>query len=79
MSLSTFMVFIGKMGLLMFGVLVIALLTPKMASFVDKRREKNPDPYDGVPNPARVQDSDTSKDENSAEEESCGDDTENNS
>lgn len=61
MSLHTFMLFIGKMGILMLGILVIALITPKLASFIDKKRDKNPDPYDGVPNPARVQDNNTSK------------------
>lgn len=61
MNLHTFMLFIGKMGILMLGILVIALITPKLASFIDNKRDKNPDPYHGVSNPARVQDNNTSK------------------
>lgn len=56
MTLGTFFAFLGKMGLLMLGVFIIALLTPKFASWIDKKRAENPSPYGDEPSPARVDD-----------------------
>lgn len=55
-TLGTFFAFLGKMGLLMFGVFIIALLTPKLAAWIDKKRAESPSPYGDEPSPARVDD-----------------------
>ena len=44
MTLGTFFAFLGKMGLLMLGVFIIALLTPKLAAWIDKKRAESPSP-----------------------------------
>lgn len=56
MTLETFFAFLGKMGLLMLGVFIIALVTPKLASWIDKKRAQNPSPYGDEPSPERVDD-----------------------
>ncbi len=69
MSLGVWGIFFLKMFLILAGIFVIILLTPKLAAFIDSRRKPGDEP-DG-PRPERVEDEE--KTENSAEN---GDDNE---
>lgn len=60
--LGTWGMFFLKMFILLAGVYVIVILTPKLAAFIDKRRKNSEE----EPRPERVQDSENT--ENSAEE-----------
>lgn len=53
--MTPLMMFFLKFGLLLAGVYVIVLLTPKMAEFIDRHRKPDePDPP--APRPERVKD-----------------------
>ncbi len=66
-TLGDMMEFFLKCGLIFAGLYLIIVLTPKLANFIDKKRAQKKDPYDGVPNPARVDD-ESIKTENDASE-----------
>lgn len=48
--------FFIDMILLFAGIFVIAIITPKLAAFIDKQRAKNKSPYESAPFPERVDD-----------------------
>lgn len=48
--------FFIEMIILFAGVFVIAIVTPKLAAFIDKQRAKNKSPYESAPLPERVDD-----------------------
>ena len=58
MTLGKLMVVTGMLGVATLGIYLIAIITPKLADWIDKLRGRTPDPYDGVPNPARVEEAD---------------------
>ncbi len=76
MTLIDFAILSGVVCLATVALYFIALLTPKLAAWIDKLRVKSPDPYDGVLGPARVEDNDTA--DPCSEEESGNDDNQEN-
>ncbi len=49
--------FLFEIVLIFAGLFVIAVLTPKLAAFIDKKRAQNKSPYESAPLPERVEDS----------------------
>ena len=62
MSLEVWGAFFFKMFILLAGVFVIALLTPKLAAFIDKRRSRGKSPEE--PRPERVEDDENAENNN---------------
>ena len=62
MSLGVWGMFFLKMFILLAGIFVIVLLTPKLAALIDKRRKPGDNPEE--PRPERVEDEENIKDEN---------------
>ncbi len=60
MTLRDFAILSGILCVATAALYVIAIITPKLANYIDKLRGKSPDPYGGVPNPARVEDDENS-------------------
>ena len=57
LNLGQAMSFLGIFGLMFLGIFVIALLTPKLANWIDKKRAENKSPYEAFePEPERVED-----------------------
>lgn len=48
--------FLIEMALMFAGIFLIAVITPKLAKFIDGQRAKNKDPYESAPLPERVDD-----------------------
>ncbi len=66
LNLGQLMSFFGIFGFMFLGIFVIALLTPKLAAWIDKQRAKNKSPYEDLaPEPERVQEESLNETENS--------------
>lgn len=66
MTLGVWGEFFLKMFVLLAGVFAITLITPRLASFIDKRRGKGEDPEE--PRPERVENEDIDNKDNNGKE-----------
>ena len=73
-SLPKMMYFFFVFGIIFAGIYVLAVLTPRLAGYIDKLRAKNKPFYESAPDPARV---DTDSSETRSPAESNTDGTEN--
>ena len=54
--------FLFEVLLIFAGIFVIAVLTPKLAAYIDKLRAKNKSPYESAIPPERVEDGNSKSD-----------------